>query len=136
MGRFLRKRRGRCGPRGLVPYREVAARMGREGGGRRVGGRWPTGWPLRLRRCSEGGLKFFEAGCPGGLAEQVLERWLAADSVDPLAHGVRHLAEPGVEDVENRLAGGLDDAFLTAFDEAFFEGEFFEEGNVGRGFVG
>ena len=36
MGRFLRKRRGRCGPRGLVPYREVAARMGREGGGRRA----------------------------------------------------------------------------------------------------
>ena len=85
-------------------------------------------------------MKFFEAGCSGGLAEQVLERWLAADSVDPLAHGVRHLAEPGVEDVENRLAGGLDDAFLAAFDEAFFEAffksEFFEEGNVGHGFVG
>ena len=25
VGRFRRKRRGRCGPRGLVPYREVAA---------------------------------------------------------------------------------------------------------------
>ena len=25
-------------------------------------GRWPTGWPLRLRRCSESCLEFFEAG--------------------------------------------------------------------------
>ena len=38
VGRFRRKRRGRCGPRGHVPYREAAARIGREGGGRRVGG--------------------------------------------------------------------------------------------------
>ena len=66
---------------------------------------------------------------------EIFEIPLAADGVDPLAHGVRHLAEPGVEDIENRLAGGLDDAFLTAFDEAFFEAffesEFFEEGDVG-----
>ena len=75
---------------------------------------------------------------------EIFEIPLAANGVNPLAHGVRHLAEPGVEDVENRLAGRLDDAFLTAFDEAFleaffeafFEGEFFEEGNVGHGFVG
>jgi hypothetical protein len=25
-------------------------------------GRWPTGWPLRLRRCSKSCLEFFEAG--------------------------------------------------------------------------
>jgi hypothetical protein len=31
------------------------------------------------------------------------------------------LAEPGVEDVENRLAGGLEDAFFKAFHEAFLE---------------
>ncbi len=79
---------------------------------------------------------------------EIFEIPLAANGVNPLAHGVRHLAEPSVEDVENRLAGGLDDAFLTAFDEAFFEAfdeaffeaffksEFFEEGNVGHGFVG
>ena len=87
---------------------------------------------------------------------ELFESPLAADSIDLLAYGVRHLAEPGVEDVENRLAGRLDDAFLTAFlttfDEtfldtfletfletflnAFFKGEFFEEGNVGHGFVG
>ena len=28
VGRFLRKRRGRFGPRGLVPYREVGGRLG------------------------------------------------------------------------------------------------------------
>ena len=63
---------------------------------------------------------------------EIFEIPFAADGVDPLAQGVGHLAEPDVEDVENRLAGGLDDAFF----EAFFEGEFFEEGNVGHGFVG
>ena len=71
-----------------------------------------------------------------------------------------YLAKPGVEDVENRLAGGLDNAFfkafhetflttfLTTFDEtfldtfldtflkAFFKGEFFEKGDVGHSFVG
>ena len=83
---------------------------------------------------------------------EIFEFPLAADGVDPLAYGVGHLAEPGVDDVENCLAGVLDDAFLealnetflTAFDEAFFEtflksffkGEFFEEGNVGHGCVG
>ena len=73
---------------------------------------------------------------------------LAAQGVDLLAHGVRHLAEPTVENIKNRLAGGLDDtffkAFLAAFQEtfldaflkAFFKGEFFEEGDVGHGFVG
>ena len=40
--------------------------------------------------------------------------------------------EPGVEDVKNRLAGILENAFL----EAFLEGEFFEEGDVGHDFVG
>ena len=105
---------------------------------------------------SEGGLEFFEAGSADRSTEQVLERWLAAKGIDPLAYGGRNLAEPGVEDVENRLAGGLDDAFfkafhetfltafLTAFDEAFldtfletfFKGEFFEEGDVGHGFFG
>ena len=95
---------------------------------------------------------------------ELFESPLAADSIDLLAYGVRHLAEPGVEDVENRLAGGLDNAFfkafhetfltafLTTFDEtfldtfletfletflnAFFKGEFFEEGDVGHGFFG
>ena len=61
---------------------------------------------------------------------------LAAQGVDPLAHGVRHLAEPSIENVENHLAAGLKDAFLKAFLEAFFKGEFFEEGDVGHGFVG
>ena len=66
------------------------------------------------------------------------------------------MAEPGIEDVKNRLAGVLDEAFfkafhetfLAAFEEAFlatfeeaflatfFKGEFFEEGNVGHSFVG
>jgi len=32
VGRFLRKRRGKCGPRGLDPYREVGGPWGREGG--------------------------------------------------------------------------------------------------------
>ena len=69
---------------------------------------------------------------------------LAAEGVDPLAYGVRHLAEPGVENIENRLAGILEEAFLAAVDETFLEtflkalleGEFFEEGDVGHGFVG
>ena len=62
------------------------------------------------------------------------------------------MVEPGVEDVDNRLAGILDEAFfeafLTAFEETFletfldtfletfFKGEFFEEGDVGHSFVG
>ncbi len=93
-----------------------------------------------MRRRSEGGLEFSEAGSADCSTEQVLERGLAADGVDPLAQGVGHLAEPSLEDVENCLAGVLDEAFLTAFDEAFFQAffksEFFEEGDVGHGFVG
>ena len=65
---------------------------------------------------------------------------LAAQGVDLLAYGVGHLAEPSIENVENRLAGILEEAFLAAVDEAFLktllEGEFFEEGDVGHGFVG
>jgi hypothetical protein len=69
---------------------------------------------------------------------------LAAKDIDSLAHGVRHLAEPTVENIKNRLAGGLDDAFfkaflatfLATFLDTFFKGEFFEEGDVGHGFVG
>jgi hypothetical protein len=38
-----------------------------------------------LRRRSEGGLEFFEAGSADRSTELVLERWLAADGVDPLA---------------------------------------------------
>ena len=71
---------------------------------------------------------------------ELFECGLAAKSVDLLAHGVRHLAESGVEDVENRLAGILDEAFLATFDDTFLktllEGEFFEESDVGHGFVG
>ena len=71
---------------------------------------------------------------------EIFEIPLAAECVDLLAYGVGHLAKPGIEDVDNRLAGGLEDAFFEAlheaFFEAFFEGEFFEEGNVGHGFVG
>ena len=71
---------------------------------------------------------------------EIFEIPFAAEDIDLLAYGIGHLAEPGVEDVENRLAGGLDDAFFQAFDEAFFEAffksEFFEEGDVGHGFVG
>ena len=61
---------------------------------------------------------------------------LAAQGVDLLADGVGHMAEPSIENVENHLAAGLKDAFLKAFLEAFFKGEFFEEGDVGHGFVG
>ena len=69
---------------------------------------------------------------------------LAAQGVDLLADGVGHMAEPSVENVENRLAGILEEAFLAAVDEAFldtfleafFKGEFFEESDVGHGFVG
>ena len=69
---------------------------------------------------------------------------LAAQGVDLLADGVGHMAEPSVENVENRLAGILEEAFLAAVDETFLEtflkalleGEFFEEGDVGHGFVG
>ena len=101
---------------------------------------------------SEGGLEFFEAGSQDRAAMQIFEIPLATEGVDPLAHGVGNLAEPGVEDVENRLAGILEDAFFETFDEAlldpfldpfldtffeaFFEGQFFEEGDVGHGFVG
>ena len=63
---------------------------------------------------------------------EIFEISPAADGVDLLAHSVGHLAEPGVEDVENCLASILYEAFL----KAFFEGEFFEEGDVGHGFVG
>ena len=45
------------------------------------------------------------------------------------------MAEPSIENVENRLAAGLNDAFLEAFLdtflETFFKGEFFEESDVG-----
>ncbi len=65
---------------------------------------------------------------------------LAAQGVDLLAHGVRHLAEPSIENINDRLAGILEEAFLAAVDEtflvAFFKGEFFEEGDVGHSFVG
>ena len=71
---------------------------------------------------------------------EIFETPLAADGVHPLAHGFGHLAEPGVKDVENCLAGVLDNAFLETFDEtflkAFFKGEFFEECDVGHGCVG
>jgi hypothetical protein len=97
---------------------------------------------------SEGGLEFFEAGSADCSPEQFPECGLAADGADSLAHGFGHMVEPGIEDVDNRLAGGLEDtffeafltAFLTAFEEAFeaafFKGEFFEEGDVGHSFVG
>ena len=56
---------------------------------------------------------------------EIFEIPFAAECVDLLAYGVRHLAESGIEDVDNRLAGGLDDAFfeafLTAFEEAFLD---------------
>ena len=77
---------------------------------------------------------------------------LAAQGVDLLADGVGHLAEPSIENVENRLAGVLEDAFLETFLETFLEafletfldtflkplleGEFFEEGDVGHSFIG
>ena len=83
---------------------------------------------------------------------EIFEIPLAAEFVDLLAYGVGHLAESGIEDVDNRLAGVLEDAsfeaFLEAFEEAFldtfletfletfFKGEFFEEGDVGHSFVG
>ena len=83
---------------------------------------------------------------------EIFEIPLAAECVDLLAYGVGNLAKPGVEDVDNCLAGGLEDAFfkafLTAFEEAFldtfletfletfFKGEFFEECDVGHRFVG
>ena len=63
---------------------------------------------------------------------QIFEIPLAAEGVDPLSYGFGHLAEPGVEDVQDRFAGILEDTFL----EPFLEGEFFEEGDVGHGFVG
>ena len=101
-----------------------------------------------MRRISEGGLEFVEAGCPDRAAEQVLQPGLATDVIDPLAHGGGHLTKPGVKDIENCLTGRLDDAFFKTFDEAFLatfvealfaaflEGEFFEEGDVGHGFGG
>ena len=89
-----------------------------------------------MRRLSEGGLEFVETGNPDRAAEQILQRGFVAKAVDPLAYCSGHLTKPGVEDIENRLTGGLDDAFLTAFDEAFLEGEFFKEGDVGHGFGG
>ena len=67
---------------------------------------------------------------------ELFQRRLAAQGVDLLAHGVRHFAEPSIENVENRLAAGLEDSFLKTFLETFFKGEFFEEGDVGHGFVG
>ena len=83
---------------------------------------------------------------------EIFEIPFAAEDIDLLAYGIGHLAEPGVGDVENCLAGVLEDAsfeaFLEAFDEAFldtfletfletfFKGEFFEEGDVGHSFVG
>ena len=57
---------------------------------------------------------------------------LAAQGVDLLAHGVRHLAEPSIENINDSLAAGLKDAFLATL----LKGEFFEEGDVGHGFVG
>ncbi len=63
---------------------------------------------------------------------ELFQRRLAAQGVDLLAHGVRHFAEPSIENVENRFAGVLEDAFLAAL----LKGEFFEEGDVGHGFVG
>ena len=93
---------------------------------------------------SEGGLEFFEAGSQDRAAMEIFEIPFAAEDIDLLAYGIGYLAEPGVEDVENRLAGGLEDAFLEAFEEAFldtfletfFKGEFFEECDVGHGCVG
>ena len=67
---------------------------------------------------------------------QIFEIPLATESVDPFANGAGHLAEPGVEYVEDRLASCLESAFFETFLEPFFEGEFFEEGDVGHGFVG
>ena len=67
---------------------------------------------------------------------EIFEIPLAAECVDLLAYGIGHLAEPGVEDVENCLAGVLEDAFLETFLETFFKGEFFEECDVGHGCVG
>ena len=79
---------------------------------------------------------------------EIFEIPFAAEDIDSLSHGVGHLAESGIEDVDNRLAGGLEDtffeAFLTAFEdtfletflETFFKGEFFEECDVGHGCVG
>ena len=85
-------------------------------------------------------MEFLEAGRPGGAAEEGLEGALAVEGVDPFAHGIGDLAEPGVEDVQDRLAGILENAFFETFDEAllepFLEGKFFEEGDVGHGFVG
>jgi hypothetical protein len=57
-------------------------------------------------------LEFFQAGSQDRAAMQIFEIPLAADGVDPLAYGVGHLAESGVEAVQDRLAGGLEDAFL------------------------
>ena len=101
-------------------------------------------------------MEFFEAGSQDRAAMEIFEIPFAAEDIDLLAYGIGYLAEPGVEDVENRLAGILDEAFfeafLTAFEEAFletfldsflkafletfFKGEFFEEGDVGHGCVG
>ena len=71
---------------------------------------------------------------------EIFEIPFAAEDIDLLAYGIGHLAEPGVEDVENRLAGILDEAFLATLDDTFLkpllEGEFFEEGDVGHSFVG
>ncbi len=50
---------------------------------------------------------------------EIFEIPLAAEDIDLLAYGIGHLAKPGVEDVENRLAGVLEDAFLETFLEAF-----------------
>ncbi len=65
---------------------------------------------------------------------------LAAKGVDLLADGIRHFAEPSIENINDRLAAGLNDAFLEAFLdtflETFFKGEFFEESDVGHGCVG
>ena len=109
---------------------------------------------------SQGGLEFFDAGSQDRAAVEIFEIPLAAECVDLLAYGVGHMAESGIEDVENCLAGVLEDAFLktfleafleafltaflTTFDETFldtfletfFKGEFFEECDVGHGFFG